>query len=44
MTDIQDHINLFLNAVIPNMMAYRMRPKQHEDLQWEVENFYYRLK
>ncbi|KAH9667915.1 Endonuclease [Citrus sinensis] len=37
MKDIQYCIDLILGSVLPNKAAYRMNPKQHEELQRQVE-------
>ncbi|KAK9227018.1 hypothetical protein WN943_012067 [Citrus x changshan-huyou] len=37
MRDIQHCIDLILGSVLPNKAAYRMNPKEHEELQRQVE-------
>ena len=35
--DIQHHIDLIPRAVLPNKLAYRMNPKDTEEIQRQVE-------
>jgi hypothetical protein len=36
MRGIQHHIDLILGSVLPNKLAYRMNPREHEELQRQV--------
>ena len=35
--DMQHCIDLVPSSVLPNKLAYRMNAKEHEELQWQVE-------
>ena len=35
--DIQHHFDLILGAVLPNKAVYTMSPKEHEELQRQVD-------
>jgi hypothetical protein len=37
MRDIQQHIDLVPSSVLPNKAAYRMNPREHEELQRQVD-------
>jgi hypothetical protein len=37
MRDIQHHIDLVSGSVLPNKVAYRMNPREHEELQRQVD-------
>ena len=38
MHDIQHHIDLIPRLVLPNKAAYRMSPKEHEELKRQVDD------
>lgn len=40
MRDIQHCIDLIPGAVLPNKAAYRMNPKEYEELQRQVDDFW----